>query len=86
MTDAIHNFHPQYQQYTQYSSTATKGGHKRNGSYEGVQGTEQAPTTTESRPQPTVMVTESNGANGNPPEKEADGEKMLLLSSEDEFQ
>ena len=22
MTDAIHNFHPQYQQYTQYSSTA----------------------------------------------------------------
>ena len=21
MTDAIHNFHPQYQQYTQYSST-----------------------------------------------------------------
>ena len=23
MTDAIHNFHPQYQQYTQYSSTAS---------------------------------------------------------------
>ena len=23
MTDAIHNFHPQYQQYTQYSSTGT---------------------------------------------------------------
>ncbi len=22
MTDAIHNFHPQYQQYTQYSSAA----------------------------------------------------------------
>ena len=22
MTDAIHNFHPQYQQYTQYSNTA----------------------------------------------------------------
>lgn len=22
MTDAIHNFHPQYQQYTQYSSGA----------------------------------------------------------------
>jgi len=87
MTDAIHNFHPQYQQYTQYSSTAnTKGAHKRNGSYEGVQSTEQVPTATESRPQPTVMVTESNGANGNPHEKEAEGEKMLLLSSEDEFQ
>ncbi|PBC32508.1 Transmembrane84B [Apis cerana cerana] len=25
MTDAIHNFHPQYQQYTQYSSGAPKG-------------------------------------------------------------
>jgi hypothetical protein len=30
MTDAIHNFHPQYQQYTQYSSgreknTSTRG-------------------------------------------------------------
>ena len=24
MTDAIHNFHPQYQQYTQYSSGAYK--------------------------------------------------------------
>ena len=23
MTDAIHNFHPQYQQYTQYSSTGS---------------------------------------------------------------
>ena len=23
MTDAIHNFHPQYQQYTQYSNTGT---------------------------------------------------------------
>ena len=59
MTDAIHNFHPQYQQYTQYSSTAntkvapgssqlqtsvTQGAHKRNGSYEGVQSTEQGPT------------------------------------------
>ena len=22
MTDAIHNFHPQYQQYTQYTNTA----------------------------------------------------------------
>ena len=23
MTDAIHNFHPQYQQYTQYSNTGS---------------------------------------------------------------
>lgn len=26
MTDAIHNFHPQYQQYTQYQSGAQGGG------------------------------------------------------------
>jgi len=31
MTDAIHNFHPQYQQYTQYSSGGNR--HKRNESY-----------------------------------------------------
>ena len=59
MTDAIHNFHPQYQQYTQYSSTAStkvisqlnchrfyhdpQGGHKRNGSYEGVDSNEPQP-------------------------------------------
>lgn len=32
MTDAIHNFHPQYQQYTQYSS----GGQKNYGSKSGI--------------------------------------------------
>ena len=26
MTDAIHNFHPQYQQYTQYSNTGSGSG------------------------------------------------------------
>merc|ERR1712158_266315 len=31
MTDAIHNFHPQYQQYTQYSSAGNR--HKRDESY-----------------------------------------------------
>merc|ERR1719403_210857 len=31
MTDAIHNFHPQYQQYTQYSSGGSR--HKRQESY-----------------------------------------------------
>ncbi|XP_025208496.1 transmembrane protein 184B isoform X1 [Melanaphis sacchari] len=35
MTDAIHNFHPQYQQYTQYSS----GGQKNYGSKSGINDT-----------------------------------------------
>jgi len=84
MTDAIHNFHPQYQQYTQYSSTAsTKGGHKRNGSYEGVDSSEPQPPLSNQQsetrlPQPTLTVTGSTATNN---------EKMLLLSdTEDEFQ
>jgi len=82
MTDAIHNFHPQYQQYTQYSSTAsTKGGHKRNGSYEGVDSNEPPQTQQQSEtrlPQPTLTVTGSTASNN---------EKTLLLSdTEDEFQ
>jgi len=89
MTDAIHNFHPQYQQYTQYSSTATtKGSHKRNGSYEGVDSTEPQPHMTQTGghqpsetrlPQPTLTVTGSSSS--------ANNEKTLLLSdTEDEFQ
>jgi len=83
MTDAIHNFHPQYQQYTQYSSNGNKQGHTRNGSYEGVE-TEPAPPSTAHtampKPaQPTLIVTTQN-KNGK------DTEKTLLLSSEDEFQ
>jgi len=83
MTDAIHNFHPQYQQYTQYSSNGNKQGHTRNGSYEGVE-TEPAPpssaNTAKPKPaQPTLKVTTLN-KNGK------DTEKTLLLSSEDEFQ
>jgi len=85
MTDAIHNFHPQYQQYTQYSSTAANKGHKRKGSYEGVESTDPAPpstvhTTEAHLTQPTLKVTNSQGKEGK------DTEKTLLLSSEDEFQ
>jgi len=83
MTDAIHNFHPQYQQYTQYSSNGNKQGHTRNGSYEGVE-TEPAPPSTahtaKPKPaQPTLKVTTLNKSG-------KDTEKTLLLSSEDEFQ
>jgi len=39
MTDAIHNFHPQYQQYTQYNSgSAAASGSKSNGSGNGTAG------------------------------------------------
>lgn len=87
MTDAIHNFHPQYQQYTQYSSTnpSKDQTHKRNGSYEGLEGAEEATTTSgpvEAVQPPTVRVTETPTLQG----QARDTEKTLLLSSEDEFQ
>jgi len=88
MTDAIHNFHPQYQQYTQYSSNGSKTTHKRNGSYEGVETSPQpdsTPKTGDNKarsrpPQPSLKVT--SASNGSKQETE----KTLLLSSEDEFQ
>jgi len=83
MTDAIHNFHPQYQQYTQYTQGSAKG-HARNGSYEGVESAEPAPPSTVHTsqgvpPQPTLKVTGQGKV-------AQDTEKTLLLSSEDEFQ
>merc|ERR1719234_1984675 len=58
MTDALHNFHPQYSQYTQYSSD-----NKRFQSQPGGQTTEQqnnnmnvAPVPTNPSPQPPVVT------------------------------
>lgn len=65
MTDAIHNFHPQYQQYTQYNSSG------RN--YEEVN------STTKSTNEKNTVATQRTG-------RGRDGEKTLLLSSDDEFQ
>jgi len=78
MTDAIHNFHPQYQQYTQYSSNnKTKAGHQRNGSYEGVESSAAAESG--------VHQTQSAPPQSSSTNKPArDTEKTLLLSSEDE--
>ncbi|XP_075226123.1 transmembrane endosomal protein isoform X1 [Lycorma delicatula] len=78
MTDAIHNFHPQYQQYTQYSSG---GSHSqrgmRVGSYDPDDpvmqsgGGKRVPTIPNQR-----VSTISQNYN----------EKTMLLSSDDEFQ
>jgi len=70
MTDAIHNFHPQYQQYTQYSSAV-------NTSYEEVNSTAKPPS------EKSVSNGSSRGAGKS---NNKDGEKTLLLSSDDEFQ
>jgi len=75
MTDAIHNFHPQYQQYTQYTNTAAgKNGQSRTGTYDGVENTDNTRETKAKQPPPTLKL------------KTEDAEKSLLLSSDDEFQ
>jgi len=87
MTDAIHNFHPQYQQYTQYSSTGSnKGAGQKNGNYDGVDTNEAAAPGSVQPHQKNVassMKTTIEGRNGGVAK---DTEKTLLLSSDDEFQ
>ncbi|OAD52204.1 hypothetical protein WN48_02605 [Eufriesea mexicana] len=78
MTDAIHNFHPQYQQYTQYSSGAPKG-------QRGMRISSFDPDDPQNMPIPPPqkrhtshqrVATISQNYN----------EKTMLLSSDDEFQ
>jgi hypothetical protein len=70
MTDAIHNFHPQYQQYTQYNSS----GKNSDDMDSATKPPKEKPTST--------SVTMEIRRNGKP----KDAEKTLLLSSDDEFQ
>jgi len=101
MTDAIHNFHPQYQQYTQYSSGGNR--HKRQESYGEV-------NTGENQQQHHIPAANGGGAATQAPSngavaaataaatgavksampkmstKVTNNEKTLLLSSDDEFQ
>merc|ERR1719150_181141 len=84
MTDAIHNFHPQYQQYTQYSNTGSgkSGEQNRNGAYEGLENTDNTPASNlhlskEIKPKQPLPGLKT---------KTEDVEKSLLLSSDDEFQ
>ncbi|KAI8426126.1 hypothetical protein MSG28_005078 [Choristoneura fumiferana] len=72
MTDAFHNFHPQYQQYTQYSSVM-RGGGAATGLDKRVDEATPAP-----RPPPQRVATISHATNYH--------EKTTLLSSDDEFQ
>merc|ERR1719239_1463090 len=89
MTDAIHNFHPQYQQYTQYSSNGeSKGNNQQNGGYEGLENGDQGPVlpsstshqSKETKQKHLQSSLRTEARNGKDPEK------TLLLSSDDEFQ
>merc|ERR1712001_655326 len=92
MTDAIHNFHPQYQQYTQYSLAG--GRRKKTEHYGEVNTQEDSNDTTKTGN--TMNITPTNGSaimnaqtgQGMPSKvtKVKNNEKTLLLSSDDEFQ
>ncbi|KAG1674176.1 Transmembrane protein 184B [Nymphon striatum] len=75
MNDAIHNFHPQYQQYTQYNTTPNNNGSKNRmgpGGVEGANNTSGQYGGAQNRQISTIS--------------QAYTEKTMLLSSDDEFQ
>jgi hypothetical protein len=76
MTDAIHNFHPQYQQYTQYSSVSNRRSETE--TY-GEVGADQDPSD---QPDKTNGGASKSGGK----RVSSDNDKNLLLSSDDEFQ
>ncbi|XP_071521271.1 transmembrane protein 184B isoform X2 [Panulirus ornatus] len=92
MTDAIHNFHPQYQQYTQYSAGGnTRGsGHTAVSTYDA----DEVPRSNGSNGIGGIgngngggvggRGAQNGGRNGNG--RTAYNEKTMLLSSDDEFQ
>jgi len=102
MTDAIHNFHPQYQQYTQYSSDnkrfqpGTAAGQQQNNNMEvgspAPAPAPAAPVTTGlvlNSPAPLVDVSLAGNQQQQPqqlPAKKIKKEEKSLLLSDDEFQ
>ncbi|XP_034175340.2 transmembrane endosomal protein isoform X1 [Osmia lignaria lignaria] len=78
MTDAIHNFHPQYQQYTQYSSGAPKGQHGMRISSFDPDDPQNMPIPPPQRRHTSHQRVATISQNYN--------EKTMLLSSDDEFQ
>lgn len=96
MTDAIHNFHPQYQQYTQYSAGGTTrgSGHTAVSTYDA----DEVPQSNGSNGMGGMGGggmgsgnggglggrAQNGGRNGNG--RAAYNEKTMLLSSDDEFQ
>ncbi|KAK8778407.1 hypothetical protein V5799_020253 [Amblyomma americanum] len=95
MNDAIHNFHPQYQQYTQYAAPPSRHHHFARGSSGGgnnddsLQGGGGGAGSGGARTAHSASAAPS--ANGRPPTRghhrnPAYNEKTTLLSSDDEFQ
>lgn len=95
MNDAIHNFHPQYQQYTQYTAPPPNGT-QRGGPYGASLSTavgEDEPQTGENR-NGTVQSSHGRKRSQQPQGRQVNNsvtqggytEKTTLLSSDDEFQ
>ncbi|CAD6202038.1 GSCOCG00002913001-RA-CDS [Cotesia congregata] len=78
MTDAIHNFHPQYQQYTQYSSGGTKNQRGMRVSSFDPDDPQNMPVPPPQRRNTSHQRVATISQNYN--------EKTMLLSSDDEFQ
>jgi len=93
MTDAIHNFHPQYQQYTQYSSAGNRHKFDEN---QGESCADDSVATSATHAARAVATTAASVASNaataaksaiQPKQaKVTNNEKTLLLSSDDEFQ
>merc|ERR1711934_1278605 len=99
MTDAIHNFHPQYQQYTQYSSAGSRRKTEDSVGESCVEDINAASTTASTTQAAREVastaasvasnVAASNGGartTNKKVTKVTNTEKTLLLSSDDEFQ
>eukprot|EP00092_Neocalanus_flemingeri_P017128 GFUD01018525.1.p1 GENE.GFUD01018525.1~~GFUD01018525.1.p1 ORF type:complete len:486 (+),score=123.70 GFUD01018525.1:167-1624(+) len=101
MTDAIHNFHPQYQQYTQYSSDNKRfqGQPQQNNNMDAQQtgpdpvveksgnGVVLSAPAPAAPPVSTLVDISVNSNDQQPPaRKTKNSEKTLLLPSDDEFQ
>lgn len=98
MTDAIHNFHPQYQQYTQYSSDNKRfQGQQQNNNVNNGTGdnapTDQVkgvvlatPNIVEESPAVLVDISTTNTVEVQPKVKGRLGEKTPFFPTDDEFQ
>lgn len=87
MNDAIHNFHPQYQQYTQYAAPPNRHHHLARGGGGGGNNDDSLHGGGARATHSTSAAPSANG--GRPPTRgrnPAYNEKTTLLSSDDEFQ
>ncbi|KAH8037592.1 hypothetical protein HPB51_015026 [Rhipicephalus microplus] len=88
MNDAIHNFHPQYQQYTQYAAPPNRHHHLARGGGAGGNNDDSLQGGGARATHSAGAAPSANG--GRPPTRggrnPAYNEKTTLLSSDDEFQ